>query len=60
MNVNPGQEPSSGPNYFNFDGQVRCAFRRSQVCCTMPSRVTACRAQAHAVAIRSTDYAALD
>ena len=26
MNVIPGQEPSSGPNYFNFDDQVRYAF----------------------------------
>src|SRR5499427_2360076 len=23
MNVNPGQDPSDGPNYFNFDDQVR-------------------------------------
>jgi hypothetical protein len=26
MNVIPGQEPSSGPNYYNFDDQVRYAF----------------------------------
>src|SRR5262245_10362273 len=26
MNVIPGQEPSSGPNYFNFDDQVLYAF----------------------------------
>ena len=26
MNVLPGQEPSSGPNYFNFDDQVLYAF----------------------------------
>ena len=26
MNVIPGQEPSSGPNYFNFDDKVRYAF----------------------------------
>ena len=26
MNVLPGQEPSSGPNYFNFDDQVRYTF----------------------------------
>src|SRR5499427_8836425 len=23
MNVNPGQDPSDGPNYFNFDDEVR-------------------------------------
>jgi hypothetical protein len=57
MNVIPGQEPSSGPKYFNFDDQVWDAFARSQACCAMPSRVTACRAPAHAVTIRSTDYA---
>jgi Domain of unknown function (DUF4331) len=26
MNVNPGQDPSDGPNYFNFDDQVRYAI----------------------------------
>jgi hypothetical protein len=26
MNVIPGQEPSSGPNYYNFDDQVQYAF----------------------------------
>src|SRR5262245_59675270 len=26
MNVIPGQEPSSGPNYFNFDDDVRYTF----------------------------------
>jgi hypothetical protein len=26
MNVIPGQEPSSGPNYYNFDDQVLYAF----------------------------------
>src|SRR5262245_63245591 len=26
MNVIPGQEPSSGPNYFNFDDKVRYTF----------------------------------
>jgi hypothetical protein len=57
MNVIPGPGPSSGPNYFNVDDQVRSAFTRSQACCALPSRVTACRAPAHAVTIRSTDYA---
>jgi Domain of unknown function (DUF4331) len=23
LNVNPGQDPSDGPNYFNFDDEVR-------------------------------------
>jgi Domain of unknown function (DUF4331) len=26
MNVNPGQDPSDGPNYFNFDDEVRYAI----------------------------------
>jgi hypothetical protein len=26
MNVNPGQDPSDGPNYFNFDDRVRYTF----------------------------------
>jgi Domain of unknown function (DUF4331) len=26
MNVSPGEEPSSGPNYFNFDPSVRYSF----------------------------------
>ena len=26
MNVNPGQDPSDGPNYFNFDDTVRYAI----------------------------------
>ena len=26
MNVNPGQDPSDGPNYFNFDDSVRYAI----------------------------------
>jgi Domain of unknown function (DUF4331) len=26
LNVNPGQDPSDGPNYFNFDDEVRYAI----------------------------------
>src|SRR4051812_50146396 len=26
MNVNPGEEPSAGPNYYNFDPSVLYAF----------------------------------
>src|SRR5690348_1793963 len=26
LNVNPGQDPSDGPNYFNFDDTVRYAI----------------------------------
>src|SRR5215831_1062080 len=29
MNVNPGQDPSDGPNYFNFDDQVLYAVSTS-------------------------------
>jgi hypothetical protein len=28
LNVNPGQDPSDGPNYFNFADDVRYAGRK--------------------------------
>ena len=31
LNVNPGQDPSDGPNYFNFDDQVRIGEPAAQV-----------------------------